>query len=196
MADLSQLSQEDLAEVLRDAQRMDRGGVSADLEAFLQASEEAGVSRASVMAALQARLGTVTQVRPGNRVFARSSDRAFYVAEVLSQDGSTATVRFEQGSTATLPLDELRPFHLLPGAKITANWPGWGWSSTTIQSYDEDDEVVRLSDGFSTKEFKLTDIRLHESKPSSTQALIWKASLWSGTIGLIVGAILMRIFGG
>jgi hypothetical protein len=121
---ISELDQQDLTEVLQRAQALDTTRVIApetgqDLESFLRAAEEIGISRETVLQALREKLGHPLEgIAPGDQVFAKSADGAFYVATVSAVQGNAATVRFISGSDHTLPLSDLRGFSILPGQKL------------------------------------------------------------------------------
>ena len=62
---------------------------------------------------------------PGSLIFAQSSDRKYYVAEVLSVMDDAVRVRFMRGAQHTVTLEQVRPASFLPGDRVVCNWPWW-----------------------------------------------------------------------
>ena len=202
---LTELDQEDLSEVLRRAQALEVNKVTVpeehpDLETFLHAAEEVGISREAVMQALREKLGHPLEgISTGDRVFAKSADGAFYVADVSRVEGGLATVRFLTGGDHTLPLSDLRGFTILPGRKLQVKWPGWGWWDVEVEKYEPNVGLVSATDGFKTKSFPLTEVRLPVQKTRrelAVSALLFRVALVSAGVGGVIGAALMRLFGG
>jgi hypothetical protein len=201
---IGELSQEDLTDVLQRAQAIEVHKVTApdahgDTEVFLRAAEEVGISREAVLQALREKLGHPLEgIAVGDRVFAKSADGAFYVATVAQTQSSTATVRFLNGSDHLLPLTDLRGFAILPGQKIQAKWPTWGWCTVEVEKYDPEKEIVTATDGLKSRPFPLEEVRLPMQKTRRQQAisaLLWRVGLISAGLGAAAGALLARFFG-
>lgn len=201
--DISGLSQDELSEVLQHALRIEAQHVataekSHDLESFLQAAEEVGIQRDTVIQALREKLGyPLEDLEPGMRVFAKSADGAFYVAIVQEVRGGMAKVRFLSGSDYDVPLTDLRRFVILPGQQLQVKWPGWGWWSSEVVRFEPQSGVLTASDGWSQKNFALTDVRLPAQRTPRQQAmrvLFWKVGLAAAGAGAIAGALLMKLF--
>jgi len=199
------LDQTDLTEVLKRAQTLEVGKIpapepTADLDAFVRAAEEVGVSREAVILAIRERLGhPLKGIATGDRVFAKSADGTFYVATVSQMEEGSAAVRFVNGGDHILSLTDIQGFSLLPGQKLEAKFPTWGWLSVTVEQYDTQKEIVTVTDGLKSKTFPLTEIRLpvrKSQKERAITALLWRASLLAAGVGGVIGALLMRFFGG
>jgi hypothetical protein len=200
---VAELSQEDLTEVLKRAQTLEVSKVTVpekpnDLETFVRAAEEVGISREAVLQALREKMGHPPQgISPGDRVFAKSADGAFYVATVSQIKDGVATLRFDTGSDHALSLRDLRGFAILPGQKLQVKWPGWGWITVEVEKYDPQAGTVKATDGFQSKTFPLALVRLPVEKSRRQLAmnmLLFRVALLSAGIGGIIGALLMRHF--
>jgi hypothetical protein len=135
----------------------------------------------------------------GDRVFAKSADNAFYVATVQKVEQNLITVQFVNGSSHVLPLTDLRPFGLLPGQKVVANWSGRSWGGGTVEQYNVKTGKVRVSDGMRSKNFSLNDIRLPREKTRreiAVRTLLWRVGAFTAIAGGAIGALLMRWLGG
>lgn len=199
---LQELSEQDLSEVLTRAQAIQANKVSlehskGDLEMFIKAAEEVGINREALLQAIKEKSGQPLEgLHTGDKVFAKSADGAFYLAEVTELDSTIAKVSFNHGTTHTLPLTDLRPFSLLPGQKIEANWPIWGWWEVQIVRYDAEKQLLDVTDGMETRKFTLDEIRLKVEKnktAKSLQSKFYQVAFWAATVGAVAGAILMRI---
>ncbi len=202
--EFSELKPQDLQEVLRraqeiDAHRVELSSASGEPEMFLRAAEDAGISREALVQALRERLGSPLEgIKPGDRVFAKSADGAFYAADLLEVSEGSARVRFLNGSDHTLPRTDLRPFAILPGQKLQCKWPMWGWYTSRAESFDPQTGKVRASDGgWNTKSFDLDKVRLRAEKSRSRRSLsglITGVAVVSALLGGVLGALLMHLF--
>jgi hypothetical protein len=199
------LEQTDLTEVLKRAQTLEVNKISvpeqpADLDALIRAADEVGISREAVIQDLRESLGhPLDGIAAGDRVFAKSADGAFYVATVSQMKEGAATVRFVNGGDHVLSLTDLQGFAILPGQKLEAKFPTWGWLSVEVEKYDTQTELVTVTDGLKSKTFPLTEVRLpvrKSQKERAITALLWRASLIAAGVGGAIGALLMRFFGG
>src|SRR5262249_13220678 len=95
-------SEEEKRDTLRRAQEIADSSravdPSNDLQAYLNAAEEAGVPRSAMLAALQERLIVGTEpFKEGDMVFAPSADGACYPARIEGITNSDASVVFVSG---------------------------------------------------------------------------------------------------
>ncbi len=198
----TELTTDDLNEVLRRAADIDSAGIRpgdqpTDLDSFVRAAQDVGITREAITQALAERAGTATiPVAVGDRVFAKSADDAFYVATVSSLSDGVVQVRFISGSDHSLPAVDVKPFRILPGQKLQVNWPTWGWYDVDVEVYDAASEKVTASDGLKSKSFPLHEVRLPQQKTERQQRvsqLILQTALVAGGLGGILGAFLMRL---
>lgn len=200
---ISELSQEDLTTVIRRAQALEAEKLTTlepqtNLETFVSAAEEMGISREAVMQALREKMGHPLEgIAPGDRVFAKSADGAFYMATVTALQNNAVTVHFMNGSDHTVALTDLRGPSILPGQKLQVNWPGWGWWTVTVEKYNSQKEKVTATDGMSSKSFSLTEVRLpieRTKRELSVRALLFRTAIVSAGVGVAIGALLIRFF--
>ncbi|MBX3114530.1 MAG: hypothetical protein KF836_08185 [Fimbriimonadaceae bacterium] len=168
-------TEQQVREILARAEQIHLGATNeqeSDTKALIKAAEEAGLPREAVEQALRERLDTQTpNLTPGEFVFAPSTDGKLYVAEVKSSGSNTTTVQFLIGSELSVPSSQIQPAVFLPGSKVKANWPHWGWWTCTVLSFDKPNRLVRLSDGWGTeKTFPLTEIRLDPPRIVNTSS--------------------------
>jgi hypothetical protein len=185
-------------EIERAVERDDRW--IAEREAVIGAGQEVGLSRQAVEMALSERLSR-SPVRPevGSRVWARSADGKFYLAEVLEVLEEEAQVRFLRGSDHRLRLEDLRPGVFLPGERIGVHWPMWGPWTCTVVAYDATKGRVKLSDGWgSTRTFAVSEVWLAppgdliSSRRRMHTILLAGGAALGGVIGSLLTVLLMR----
>lgn len=179
--------------VLQRAEAIEReqfGANRSDTDALVAAAVEAGLSREAVEQALREHLALrETCLSVDELVFAPSADGFLYIARVTSIDGAIVRVRFVSGAEQAIQREKLRPFSLLPGQTVSANWPDWGWWNCRVVSYDRALQSIRLSDGWGSEHsFTLSDIRLPQNRPVSGTAR-FKAALYMSGIALTSGAL-------
>ncbi|ARU41318.1 hypothetical protein CCB80_09300 [Armatimonadetes bacterium Uphvl-Ar1] len=155
-----------IREILRRAEEIHIGAPQQDdteAKAIIKAAEEAGLPRAAVEQALQERLAQVqATTTPGEFLFAPSADGKLYVAELISSNGATTRARFLNGSDISVPTSQTQPANFLPGSKVYANWPSFGWWNCTVISFDKSNRLLRLSDGWGNeKSFPLAEVRIN-----------------------------------
>jgi hypothetical protein len=196
------LSEDDVNAVLLRADQIQRAAVrganEAEIQRFIERAEASGYSKAAVLQALRERFGVAAApVATGDRVFARSSDGKYHVATVVSNAPGETRVRYLRGTEQSLPSDEVRPFVLAPGERVSVNWPMWGPWSCELLYYDEANGVVTLSDRWgSEKTFPIAEIWIEppRTEPGFGSFLMWAAVLGSGAvIGGILTTIISRI---
>jgi hypothetical protein len=200
------LTDDELRDVLERAeeiQRTTRRGdqMHAELEAVIGAAEEVGLTRVAVERALRERLNIVAPPTAGDRVFARSADGKFYVADVLSVSEDDVRVRFLRGSESVVPADELKPCSFLPGERVMYDWPWWGPWSCTVISYHAPSQYLKLSDRWgSTTTCHVSDVWLEPERKVDDRAarkrvyakLLGVGAGFGALVGSIITALLMR----
>lgn len=187
------------AEELHLRQALTDGGDPA-IESVLSAAEEIGLSREAMMQALRERLDRPMHTpAPGERVFARSADGNFYVADVVEAELGKVRVRFLSGGEDVLTEEALQPCNFVPGAKVVVPWPVWGWYKGDVVSYDAKKGKVLVSDGWNEKRFSISEVRLQprKEKGSNSRArlywiLISIGAALGGPLGAVITWLLMR----
>lgn len=186
------LSSEELSEVLRRAQEIEAtGSGGTDLEAYVTAAEEAGISREATMQALRERLGyPLAATQSGETVFARSADGHFYAAKVEQVNGQMATVRFLNGAEVKLPLSDLRELNLTPGRKLSYMSKDMSmWVNGQVVTFNAQTQKVEIENWGSKENVSLDKVRLLSQdvfRRASNAANLWAMRLWwlAGGIGL------------
>lgn len=197
----SNLSSQTMSRVLERARAIEAGerlvAPAGDLEAFLRAGEELGIGRDALLQALREEVGhSPTGFAHGDMVFAKSADGFYYIGTILDLSGPSATVRFAAGGEQTCSQMDLRAFQGLPGLKVQANFPVWGWATCEVIGYDADAAQVTVSDGFVRRSCGLQDIRMAPPKQKLDRTLtplLWRVGLLAATGGAILGALLMAL---
>ncbi len=204
-----QLSEEEVRETLQRAREIaDQGralaGPQGGYEVYLHAGEEVGIPREALMQALRERHAVPLEtLAAGQTVFAPSVDGHWYPAVLSSLDAHSATVRFVNGGEHTCAANDLRPLTLVPGRKLEADWPGWGWFGCTVEKYNPDKGTLTLTDGWSKKSLPLEKVRLpkREAAPLTTQErriaainriVLTRCALLAGSAGIGLGFLLAR----
>jgi hypothetical protein len=199
------LTEEQIRDALSRAEELHlRSALASDndpaIESVLNAAEEMGLPREAMLKALQERLGKpMATPKVGERVFAKSADGKYYVAEVLATEGEEFRIRFLSGADATVSMEDLMPCNFVPGFKVVVQWPVWGWYKGDVVAYDAKREKVTVSDGWNEKKFSLDEIRLDPPKDSNLNprakiywTLISIGAAMGGTIGAVITWLLMR----
>ncbi len=193
------LSTEELSGVLRRAQEIDAGGGSSgEMEAYITAAEEAGISREATMQAIRERLGyPIAAARLGEFVFARSADGHYYAAKVEHTEEKSARVKFMNGAVADLPLSDLREFALLPGQKLNYLSPSGGfWANGTVTTFNADSRVVTMESWGTAESVPLDKVRMLAQNTRmgiKATANLWASKLWWLGGGIGIGVILDMI---
>jgi hypothetical protein len=201
------LTDDELRDVLTRAEEIQRASLhdaemNAELEALIGAAEEVGLARTAVERALRERLALpAPPPAVGALTFARSADRKFYVAEVLSISTEGVRVRFLRGSELLVTPDQLRPCAFIPGERVVCNWPWWGPWTCTVVTYDAVKQRVKLSDGWGdTKTFPVEEVWLapaRKGENSGTRTRVYATLIGVGAgvgalVASIITALLMR----
>ena len=125
----------------------------------------------------------------GDRVFARSRNGKFYVADVLAAEGNGFRVEFVSGGEHVVAQEEMKPCSFLPGDRVTVDWPWWGVYTCTVVSYDEASECVTLTDGWGSEEvFELDKVWLEP--PRNEAGTARRRAYGLVTFGIVVGGAL------
>ena len=158
-----------------------RAGI--ELERFMAEAEKAGYARAALERALRERYGEGgAPPAVGELAFALSTDGRYYVAKILSQTPQRSRVKFSLGGEKDVANDELRPFSMMPGERVSVAWPGWGNWSCSVISYDAEHATVKLSDRWGSEAlFPISDVWIE--KPTSHRRGI-------GHVAMQIGAAL------
>ncbi len=196
---MAELRAEEIRGILLRAEEIEReaalGGQTQD--ALVAAAEEAGLSRESVVRALQERMSARTTFGVGDWVYARSADRRYYPATVSQVHERGYDVHFASGGEATVPADAVRIVELLPGAKVEVPWPHWGWYNCSIVAYDARTKMVKVSDGMSEQQFSLVQTRQRpDLDDRERQIRLWATYALFALGGTAFGMVLMRILAG
>ncbi len=201
---MERLTQNEMTEVLQRAeeiQRQEQAKIewTQELQQWVGAAEEAGLSRVAIEQALRERTAfSGVELSPGEKIFAKSMDGRFYIAKLvdLSEDGGT--VEFINGGRCKLSQRDMRPLNLVPGSKVECDWPNWGWWTCTIVSYNHELNTIHANDGWGqTRIFPISEIRLRGEEPK--QGRFWErygvaiGSLMAGSgVGALITWLLMR----
>ena len=200
------LTDDELRDVLERAEEIERttrhgDQMQAELEAVIGAAEEVGLTRAAVERALRERLDLVAPPAVGDRVFARSADDKFHVADVLSIAGDHIRVRFLRGGEHVLTADEVKPCSFVPGQRVMCDWPWWGPWSCTVISYHSPTQYLKLSDRWgSTTTCQVADVWLEPDRKADNRGprkrisatLMGASAVLGGLVGSLITALLMR----
>jgi len=187
------LEPELLSDVLRRAQEIQSSQVLAqdDLEEYIVAAEEAGISREATLQALRERLGIPVHIpAPGEHVFARSADGHFYMAKLEGVTDQTATVKFFNGSPATLPVSDLREVSLTPGQRLNYLSPSMNmWVTQPVVHFNRDTLTVTFNYWGTIETVSFDKIRLLNNTPLSVsqQVQLKVGMLWTGIGGALIG---------
>jgi hypothetical protein len=85
----------------------------------------------------------------GDRVLGwRSGEALWYPGTVKGADGDRFILKFDDGRSAQVPADQLRPVEIEPGTRLQANWEGMGtWYSGVVDRKDGDKLAIKYADG-------------------------------------------------
>jgi len=203
-------SEEELRETFQRAreiteQSRDLAAPEAQYEDYLKAAEELGIPREATLQALRERLLISGEAfTEGHIVFAPSVDGFWYPATLLTLNEHTVTVRFLSGAEHTCARSDLRPLSLLPGRKLEADIPNWGWFGVTVDKHNEEKGKVTVRDWADEKyTVPLAKIRLSakaaappsrkEQRSAQAKGALMRVGLLAGSVGLAAGFVLDRL---
>lgn len=166
-----------------------------EVEGFVKAAEEAGLSRDATLQALRERLGYGEDAfEPGANVFAKSTDGHYYIAKVVSKSGTRATVRFCTGGEDTVSTIDLRAFSMVPGRKLQYFSPSssWWWDADVVRVNVEGGSItVRCWGMEETVPFEKVRLpKEHKPLTSSERASLWMVGVSAALTGGAAGALL------
>ena len=204
--DAMRLTDDELRDVLQRAeeiQRTTRRGdlLQGEIAAVVEAGEGIGLTRAAVERALREHLDLAPAPAVGDRVFAKSADGKFHIADVVSISGDDIRVSFVRGGEQVVTADEVKPCSFVPGQRVMYHWPWWGPWSCEVISYHAPTGFLMLSDRWgSTTTCRAEDVWLEPKKQTSVltsrnraYATLVSLSVGVGAIvGSIITALLMR----
>lgn len=194
------LDEQAIREILVRAEEIHLGASSegeSEHKALIKAAEEAGLPRDAIEQALRERLeSSKLQTAPGEFVFAPSADGKLYVAEVIESNSTKIRVKFLNGSESTVSPESAQAATFLPGTKVYANWPHWGWWNCTVLSYDQPNRLLRLTDGMgSERSFPLTEIRINPPKSQHASSNFLQSLASNPNIGYVAIAMAIAFVG-
>lgn len=191
------LEHNELSEILRRAQEIESHSPSdaavSGYQDYIEAAEEAGISREATLQALRERLGLpVATPEAGQLVYAKSADGHFYPARIQSAEGQTFKVRFMNGSEASKPMADLRDLSFTPGLKLNYQSPSsGGWWTGDLVRFNETAQTVTINCWGSEETVPLDQIRLKTINPNTVNAQTWmlRISQWvvAGGLGFALG---------
>ncbi len=191
------LEQNQLSEILRRAHEIESHAPTdatiSGYQDYIDAAEEAGISREATLQALRERLGLpVTTPEAGQLVYAKSADGHFYPARIQSAEGQNFRVRFMNGSEATKPMADLRELSFTPGLKVNYHSPSsGGWWTADLVRFNETAQTVTVNAWGTEETVPLDQIRLKSTNPSAVTAQTWmlRLSHWlvAGGLGFALG---------
>jgi hypothetical protein len=197
----ARLTDDEMREVLTRAEEIERGdrkgaAVDAEFSAVVEAGVAVGLAKVAMEQALRERgIVPLSAPAPGEMSFALSADGNYYAATVLHVDNRGARVQFLRGTEHTVALHELQAFSLIPGAKVTVNWPWWGPWECTVVGYDANRNTVKVYDGWGeTKVFPVAEVWQAPRKSThvKSRTRVYVTMLGAGAaIGAVVGASIM-----
>jgi hypothetical protein len=117
----------------------------------------------------------------------RSGEALWYPGTVKGADGDRFVVRFDDGSSAQLPADHLRPAEIEPGMRLQANWEGMGtWYSGVVERKDGDKCEIKYADG-DEETVEVGRVRLSGNVPPSVRSclVLTNAEAEEGEVSLV-----------
>lgn len=200
------LTDDELRDVLARAEEIQQttrrsAEMHAELEAVIGAAEEVGLTRTAVERALRERFDLAPPPVVGDRVFARSADNKFHVADVLSISEHDIRVRFLRGGEHVVSAHEVKPCSIVPGQRVMCHWPWWGPWSCAVISYHAPTQYLKLTDRWgSTTTCHLSDVWLEPERPTDTRkprqrmyaTLIGVGVSIGAAVGALITALIMR----
>ena len=197
------MDDQELQTVLRRAQEIDsRQGLllrtQEDVDSFVSAAEETGISREAVLQALQERMRLpMEEYEPGSFVFAKAADGKFHVATLLRSDSGSARVRFLSGAEHSCGVYDLRVFSLTPGQRVEFFSPSMSmWSSGAVNGSNMDARTITVSHWGTEETISFEKIRIRDEQPTVSnldQGKAWMIGIVSGLVGTGLGALLMTL---
>ncbi len=204
----SPFSSEELTEILARAeeissQRSESLLHSNEIEAILDAAEEAGLNREATLQALRERLAPPSaDIVAGELVFAKSDDGHYYPARLIGMANHYADIHFISGTKTKIGIGDIKPFTITPGLKLqfqeqTFNY----WTEGEVTRYNDEGRSVTFL--YWGKEITVSLEKVRQKKVSplqrATSAVKWKilglvigSSAITGAIGFLIGYLAGR----
>lgn len=160
------LQQNELTDILRRAQEIQEQAPTeralSTYQQYIEAAEEAGISREATIQALRERLGMpVDAPTAGQLVFALSADGHYYPARILSGDETKYRIQFMNGSEATRSITDLRELSFIPGQKLTYYSASSGiWWTGDVVRFNEAANSVTVASWGDEETVPLDKVRL------------------------------------
>ena len=200
---MAKLNENEIREILKRAEQIHIGAAredeEADSKALIKAAEEAGLPREAIEQALRERLEaqTITST-PGDFIFAPSADGKYYTAEFIESNAHTTRARFLTGGEISFPTEQAHPAQFLPGSKIQANWPNFGWWTCTVIAFDKPNRLLRLSDGWGNeKSFPLAEVRFTPPRVNNNDFFGQLTTFWEkNKMSLLIALGVVLVLGG
>ena len=207
---LIELSDESIQQTVRRAAEImehEALGSSADPHAsvalYLDAAEEAGISRDAMLQALyeQKILVSADSFQIGDMVFAESeADGNLYPATVIARGPNSIKAAYKVAGEATVPAASVREFAVIPGTKLQFHHPdclGAGlWGTGKVSAFHPETEMFDMSYGGTNYSVPIANVRIKKpeavksSASATIQARIIQACLISGSAGIVIGGLL------
>jgi hypothetical protein len=175
----------------------------ASVALYLDAAEEAGISRDAMLQALyeQKILVSADSFQMGEMVFAESeADGNLYPATVIARGPNSIKAAYKVTGEATVPISSVREFAVLPGTRLQFHHPdflGVGlWGTGRVNQYDPVTELLEMSCGGMSFTVPLSNIRLKKQetvKPApitTVQAKLIQVGIAAGSAGIVIGGLL------
>ncbi|MDI9638592.1 tudor domain-containing protein [Kamptonema cortianum] len=160
-------SDEEMSQILRRAQEIASSEQALlddqqEWRPIIDAAEEAGLNRDSVMAAIRERLAEqAIEHQPGEIVLAKSPDGHSYPAVFQSTKPSGVVVRYLTGGEGTVPITDIRPFSMIPGMKIDVLSNSYKmWLRAEVIRFNPDSRSITVNCWSSEEVLPLERIRI------------------------------------
>jgi hypothetical protein len=194
------MRQDELHEVLTRAQEIDAGKGQTiegnpEYDGLMQAAEEVGINRDSVLQALRERIGVKQEpFEPGEVVFARVPDGSYYPGTVIEEKDGMVNVDFLSGSKGEVPVTAVKKFQALPTQPIECQWKFLGWRPSIILKYDPKDQMAKVAGPMGRTQWcVLHELRMAADADSAEQAspktnwlVLAAIALGSGLLGSLL----------
>ncbi|MBI1756624.1 MAG: hypothetical protein HYR64_05905 [Fimbriimonas ginsengisoli] len=193
------MDQQEIHQVLDRAQQIEsQQGLSLEgnpeVDALIQAGDEVGIKRESVLQALRERISVVDEpLKLKDIAFARLLDGIYHLGTVTGLEGDVVEVKFKNSAAASVQASAIRRFRGLPNEQVYCEWPYRGWTQCGIERYDPKDKMVDLSGpGGKTKWFALDELRLYDQPPVHA-GWVSPAPYWHLYVAVSIGSAIAGV---
>ncbi len=207
---LIELSDESIQDtVRRAAQIMERQTTvgtddpHASVSLYLDAAEEAGISREAMLQALYEKkiLVSADSFQVGDMVFAESeADGNLYPATVIAREPHSIRAAYRVAGEATVPITGVHEFAVIPGTRLQFHHPdclGAGlWGTGKVSAFHPATELFDMSYGGMNYTVPISNVRMKkpdtvkDKVAATVQARIVTASLIAGSAGIVIGGLI------